>query len=382
MNDELLMLPGPTNVDESIKKVLSNPMISHRGETWHKLYEECQEGLKYLFQTKNTVYILTTSGTGGVECVASNLVKKGDKVLVPTNGEFGIRLADIFEVYGADVVRMPAEWGEWADPDKVEEILEKDKEIKMLAYVYNETSTGVRNPAKQLAEIGKKHGLLVICDGISNIGGDEMYMDKWDIDVVITGSQKAIACPPGLAFVSFNDKAWRKYEESKPHTNYYWNLEKLEKFHKKSETPFTPAVSLIFGLREALNIIKKEGIEKRVQRHVLASKALRAGVKALGLTVFPKDEKYASITVNAFNLLPNLNDTEIKQQMLKKHKIAITGGIGPTRGKILRIGTMGTVNEEQVLRTIKALEDVLKTQGVKVEEGKAEVEAKNVFEKK
>jgi aspartate aminotransferase-like enzyme len=371
MDDELLMLPGPTNVDDKALKALSKPMISHRGLEWRKLYDQCQEGLKYLFQTENSIYILTTSGTGGVECTASNLVKKGDKVLVPTNGEFGIRLADIFEVYGAEVIRVPAEWGEWAEPDKIDEILTKNKDISIFAYVYNETSTGVRNDAKKLAEIGSKHGVIVVCDGISNIGGDEMYMDKWDIDVVITGSQKAIACPPGLAFVSFNDKAWKKIRDGGPKLNYYWNLEKIEKFHQKSETPFTPAVSLIFSLNEALKIIENEGIENRVKRHVIASKALRAGVKSMGFTLFPKNEDYASITVNAFNLISGLNDSEIKKDMLEKHKIAITGGIGPTKGKILRIGTMGTVNQKQIIKTIKALETVLKSKGVEIEEGLA-----------
>ena len=379
MNEDLLMLPGPTNVPDEIRGEEAKKMINHRGGEFHHLYEEIQEGLKYLFQTENPVYILTASGTGAVECAASNLVKKDDIVVVPVNGEFGIRLADIFEVYGAKVVRIPAEWGECANPVIVKETLEKNPDTSILAFVYNETSTGVRNNAKELAKIGKKHGVMVLCDAISNLGGDELYTDKWGFDIVVSGSQKCIACPPGLAFITLNDNAWRKVESSKPHINYYWNLERVRKFHDKNETPFTPAVSLFFALKKALKIISEEGIERRVLRHRICSKALREGAKAIGFRLFPKSEDYASITVNAFHLPPNVTDTDIKKHLLEKYGIAISGGIGPTKGQIIRIGTIGNINQSQVKTTLNALEDSLIIKGLNVKRNTAVEAASKVF---
>lgn len=379
MDEDLLMLPGPTNVPDEIRLEEAKKMINHRGELFHNLYKEVQNGLKYLFQTDNPVYILTSSGTGAVECAASNLVKKNDKIVVPVNGEFGIRLADIFEVYGAKVIRIPFEWGEGVDPAIVKETLERNPDTVMLAFVYNETSTGVRNNAKALAEICKKLGVLVLCDAISNLGGDELYADKWGLDIVVSGSQKCIACPPGLAFITLNEKAWRKVEDSKPHINYYWNLEKMKKFHEKNETPFTPAVSLFFALNKALKIIEKEGIEKRVLRHKVCSKALREGAVSIGFKLYPKKEEYASYTVNAFNLPSNVTDSDVKKFLLEKYGIAISGGIGPTKGQIIRIGTIGDINQKQVEKTLTGLEDCLITKGLNVKRNTAVEAASKVF---
>lgn len=379
MDEELLMLPGPTNVPEDIRREESKPMINHRGKAFQELYDRIQNGLKYVFQTEKTVYVLTASGTGAVECAISNLVKRGDKVLVPTNGEFGIRLADMFQIYGAEVVRIPSEWGDWADPQIVEDALIKNSDCAILAFVYNETSTGVRNPAKQLVEIGKKHGALVLCDSISNLGGDEMYTDKWGVDIAVSGSQKCLACPPGLSFITLNEKAWGKVEDSKPHNNYYWDLEKMKKFHERRETPFTPAVSLFYALNQALNIIVNEGIERRVIRHQICSKALREGAKAIGFKLFAKKEDYASATVNAFNLPLNISDREIKDYLLDKYGIAVSGGIGPTKGQIIRIGTMGTVDKTQVTATLRALEEYLIGKEAGIRKGAAEEAASAIF---
>ncbi|WEU40715.1 MAG: alanine--glyoxylate aminotransferase family protein [Candidatus Odinarchaeum yellowstonii] len=379
MNEDLLMLPGPTNVPDEIRLEEAKKMINHRGELFHNLYKELQTDLKYLFQTDNPVYILTSSGTGAVECAASNLVRKDDKVVVPVNGEFGIRLADIFEIYGAKVIRVPFEWGEEVNPNAVKETLEKNPDTSLLAFVYNETSTGVRNNAKKLAEIGKKLGTLVLCDAISNLGGDELYTDKWGLDIVVSGSQKCISCPPGLAFITLNETAWRKVENSKPHINYYWNLEKIKKFHEKNETPFTPAVSLLFALNKALKIIAEEGIEKRVLRHKVCSRAVIAGATAIGFKLYPKKEEFASYTVNAFNLPPNITDSDVKKHLLEKHGIAISGGIGPTKGQIIRIGTIGDINRKQVEKTLTALEECLISKGLNIKENTALAAASKIF---
>jgi len=374
------MLPGPTEVPESVSKALSRHIVSHRKDAWHKLYTRIQLNLKYLFQTENDVYTLTASGTGAVECAVSNLVEKNDKVIVPTNGEFGMRLADIVEVYGGNVIRINAEWGDWADPSLIEEEIKRNPDVKLVAFVYNETSTGVRNPAKEIVKVAKDNGVLVLCDSVSNLGGDELYMDKWGIDIVVSGSQKAIAMPPGLSFISLNEEAWKKVEQNRTRTNYYFSLPKIRKFHEKNETPFTPAISLFYGLDEALKIIKEEGLENRIKRHLACSRALISGVEAMGLQMLPKKKEYCSRTVNAIKNPPGVDDALIRKYLLEKYGISIAGGIGPTKGKVFRIGTMGIVNKDHIYYTLKALEEALLNVGVKVTPRAGLEAAKKTFE--
>lgn len=380
MEERLLMLPGPTQVPERVLRAMNRPVINHRGELWRELYRKVQKGLKYVFQTENDVYTLTNSGTGGVECAISNLVAKGDKVIVPTNGEFGIRIADTVERFGGEPIRVEAEWGDWADPNRIEESLGRNPDTKMIAFAYNETSTGVRNPAEELTKLAKDNDVLIFCDAVSNLAGDYLYMDKWNADVVVTGSQKSLACPPGLAFISLNQKAWRKVEDNKRKTNFYLDLVRFRRFHEKSETPFTPAVSIFFALDEALKMIEEEGIENRIRRHHKCAKGIREGVKAIGLKLLPKDEKFASNTVNAIVNPEGINDSDVRNHLLKEHGIAIAGGIGPTKGRIIRIGTMGQVSKQNVIDTLNAVEDALHKLGYDFERGKAVETAERVFQ--
>ena len=379
MEERLLMLPGPTQVPERILKAMTKPIINHRGELWRGLYRKVQKGLKYVFQTENEVYSLTNSGTGAVECAISNLVAKGDKVVVPTNGEFGIRVSETVERFGGKAIRIEADWGDWADPKKIEEALAKNPDTKMIAFVYNETSTGVRNPAEELIKTAKDHGILILCDAVSNLAGDYLYMDKWDVDAVVTGSQKCLACPPGLAFISLNQSAWKKVENNKNRANFYFDLIRLRKFHEKSETPFTPAVSIFYALDEALEMIREEGIENRIRRHDLCARGIREGAKAIGLKLLPREERFASKTVNAIVNPERISDLHVRIHLLKEFGIAIAGGIGPTKGRILRIGTMGQVSKQNVLDTLNAIEDALQKLGYDFERGKAVEAAERTF---
>jgi aspartate aminotransferase-like enzyme len=357
MVEKLIMLPGPTQVPERILKAMTKPMINHRGAEFEKLYAEIAEGLKYLFQTqKNDVYPITASGTGGVECATTNVIEKGDKVIVPTNGEFSERLMESIKTAGAEVVSLKFELGTAINPATVDEALGKHKDAKMVAFVYNETACGVRNPAQELTKIAKNHNAMVICDAISNLGGDYLYMDKWDIDVVITGSQKCLACPPGLSFVSFGEAAWKKVEQRKgeKHTQYF-DLLKMREFHKKNSTPFTPAISLVFALQEGLKMLKEEGIEKRISRHIECSKSMRDGLKGLGLKLFPKNEKYASNTVTASWGPQAVPVGDIIKTLLEDTGIVIAGGMGETKGKIFRVGTMGACTQKEVKLTVDSI---------------------------
>jgi aspartate aminotransferase-like enzyme len=301
-----------------------------------------------------------------VECAALNLVEKGDKVVVPTNGEFGERLAEAIEKAGAEVIHPKFELGTAIDPTKVEEALNANKDAKMIAFVYNETGCGVRNPAEELTKVGKKHGALVICDSISNLGGDYLYMDKWGVDVVIAGSQKCLACPPGLAFISLGEEAWKKVEKRKEHkATIYFDLVKTREYYKKNQTTVTPAITLFFALQEALRMLKEEGIEKRIARHADCAKAMRDGLKTLGLKPFPKDERCASNTVSAAWGSPGVPPADLIKRLLEDTGIVISGGMGELKGKIIRVGTMGTVTRNEVNLTLNGVKSALAALGAK-----------------
>nr|MDO8098089.1 alanine--glyoxylate aminotransferase family protein [Candidatus Njordarchaeota archaeon] len=361
MKEKLIMLPGPTQVPEQILKAMSKPVINHRGSAFEQLYSEIAEGLKYFFQTQeNDVYPLTASGTGAVECAVLNVIEKGDKAIVPTNGEFSERLAEAIEKVGAKVVSPKFDLGTAIDPRMVEKTLNSNKDARILAFVYNETACGVRNPAEELVRIAKNHGALAICDAISNLGGDNLPMDKWNVDVVITGSQKCLACPPGLAFVSLGDEAWKKVERRKGEKQtLYFDLLKIREFHKKNQTPFTPAVPLLYALQDGLKMLKEEGIEKRIRRHADCARVLREGLKTLGLKPFPKDEKYASNTVTASWGPQGVPPADLVKRLLEDTGIVIAGGMGETKGKIIRIGTMGMVTQKEVSLTLDGIKSVL-----------------------
>jgi aspartate aminotransferase-like enzyme len=367
MPEKLIMLPGPTQVPERILKAMSKPVINHRGAEFEKLYVEIAEGLKYLFQTqKNDVYPLTASGTGAVECVALNVVEKGDKVIVPTNGEFSERLAEAIEKAGAQVVNPKFELGTRIEPSAVEEVLHENDDAKMIAFVYNETACGIRNPAEELTRIAREHDVLVMIDAISNLGGDYLHMDNWNVDVVVTGSQKCLACPPGLSFISLGADAWSKVEKRKEKVEtIYFDLSKIREFHKKNQTPFTPAVPLFYALQEALKMLKEEGYDKRIKRHADCAKAMREGLKQLGLKLFPKEEQYSSNTVTASFGPQGLPVVDMIKKLLEDTGIVIAGGMGETKGKIFRVGTMGTCTMNEVNVTLNGIKSVLGKLGAK-----------------
>ena len=251
------------------------------------------------------------------------------------------------------------ELGTPVTPSALEETLDKNKDTKIVAFVYNETATGIRNPAEDLIKVSKAHDALIVCDAISNLGGDYMYMDKWGVDVIVTGSQKCLACPPGLGFISLGADAWRKVEEKKEKETIYFDLLKIREFHKKNSTPFTPAVPLFYALQEALKMLKEEGIENRIKRHIDCSRSMREGLKALRLKLFPKDEKYASKTVTASWGPQAVPVADLIKTLLDDTGIVIAGGMGETKGKIFRVGTMGVCTQKEVKLTLDAIKAVL-----------------------
>mgnify|MGYP003876262091 FL=1 len=374
------MLPGPTNVPDRVMHAMIKPIIGHRGAEFHALYEEITEKLKYVFQTQNDVFVLTCSGTGGIECAVSNLVSPGDKVIVPVFGVFSERLAEKVKRRGGIPVELSLPWGTAPRASEIKEIVEREPDAKAIFLVYNETSTGVT--VRELPEIGriaKENNLLLIVDAISILGGDKLPVDEWNIDFCITGSQKCIACPPGLAMVSVSQKAWEKIEktENKP---MYFDLLRMKEYAAKKETPFTPALPIFHALNEALKIIHEEGLEKRFERHRKCAQAFYNAIEALGLTVFPKEKSIRSNTVIAVNIPENVEDNKVRSIMREKYKVLIAGGMGKLKGKIFRIGCMGIISQAEVLTTLNAFGNALKDAGYQLEIEKGLEAARKTFQ--
>lgn len=364
---KLVMVPGPTNVPDSVMQAMIKPMISHRGPEFRALYESLTESMKYLFQTDGDVYVLTVSGTGGVECVVGNTVNPGDKVLIPVFGLFSERLKEAVVRRGGRPVELALRWGVAPTSDQIREVLEKEKNVKALAVVYNETSTGVTvRDLPEIGEIAKENDLLFIVDAVSILGGDELPVDKWGVDICVTASQKCIACPPGLALFSVSSKAWETIEKTR--RPFYFDMVKMREFSERKETPFTPAVPLFFALDEALRIIREEGLEERFKRHKLCAQAFYDAVEALGLPVFP-DREFRSNTVIAFKKSANINVGQVRRIMNEKYDVTVSGGAGKLRENMFRIGCMGVISETETLLTINALENALAEIGYRFERG-------------
>jgi aspartate aminotransferase-like enzyme len=375
-----LLAPGPVPVPPKVLAAMSEPIIHHRAPAFVKVLEEVRGGLKFLFQTKNEVLILASSGTGAMEGAVTNTLCKGDTSLVVRAGKFGERWAEICEAYGVKPICIDVPWGQAVDPKLIAQELEKNPTIRAVFIQASETSTGVMHPIREIAEIVKKYdNTLLIVDAISGIGVFDLPVDKWGLDVVVSGSQKAFMLPPGLAFVTLSDKALSFVEKSDI-PKYYFNFKKeLKKLVKDNETNFTPAVSLIMGLREALNMIKEDGLEKVFKRHARLADATRAAAKALGLELYAPDSPSNAVT--AINAPAGIDGQKIVKILRDKHNITIAGGQSEAKGKIFRIAHMGYLDAYDIIMVVSALEMTLKELGVSVEMGKGVKAAAEILEK-
>lgn len=378
MRKPLIMLPGPTNVPDRVMRALARPIISHRGKEFEALYESIVENAKYVYQTENDVFPLTASGTGGIECAVSNVVDKGDKVLVPVYGDFSRRIKEKISVYGGIPIEIPIEWGNVPTADQIKETLQRESDIKAVFLVYNETSTGATvRELPEISRVAKEHGALVIVDAISILGGDKLPVDEWKIDICVTGSQKCLACPPGAALVSVSNDAWKKIE-GKTVRSFYFDLLRARRFRERRQTPFTPAIPVFFALDEALKMIREEGLEQRFRRHAVCASAFYAAADALGLEVFPAKE-WRSNTVIAIKKPEGISVGDIRKVMENRYGVMVAGGMGKVKEQIIRIGCMGIVSQREVLTTVFALENTLKDLGVKIETGAGVEAAKKAF---
>jgi aspartate aminotransferase-like enzyme len=370
MKKQMLMVPGPTPVPPEVLQAMGKQMINHRGAAFGELFSEVNHLIKKVFQTENHVLIFPGAGTGAMEAAVVNLTEPGERVLLATIGAFGDRFGDILEGHGVIVERVEAEWGMAIDPQAVKEKLENNREIKKLFITHNETSTGVTNDLKAVKD-AIPDDVLMIVDAVSGLGGIDLRMDEWGIDVVVTGSQKALMIPPGLAFIALNDRAWKVVEENKA-PKYYWDFKLARKFLEKNppETPYTPAVSLLYALQASLRLIIEEGLENVFARHELMAKAIRAGVKALGLKMLAEDD-VASHTVTAVYSPEGIDVGKLRKLMREKYGITLAGGQKKLEGKIFRIGHLGYVDWPDVVTVLAGLELALKELGYPVEFGTA-----------
>ena len=358
---ENLRIPGPTPLPKEVLQALSKQMINHRGPEFVQMLNEVTDKLKEVFQTTGDVFLLTGSGTGGLEAAIVNTLSPGDKVLSVAIGVFGERFAAIAEQFGAEVTPLHFEWGRAADVDAVRRALQANPGIKAVLVTHNETSTGVTNDLASISSVVKEFDKLLLVDAISSLGSINLPVDEWHCDVTVTGSQKGWMVPPGLAMVSVSPEAWQAHSKAKM-PRFYWDFTRAKKYLERGQTPWTPAISTVFALSVSLEMILKEGLSNIVTRHARVGKLTRDGVKSLGLSLFA-DESHASNTVTAVAASNGLDTKKLLKLLREEHKVVLAGGQQKLDGKIFRIGHLGWVTEDDIKTVISALKIVLPQAG-------------------
>lgn len=359
--------PGPTPVPPEVLLAMAQPIIHHRAPEFASIFGEVREDLKWLFQTRNDVLMLASSGTGGMEGSVSNFLSPGDKALVINGGKFGERWGKIGKTFGVQVIEIKVEWGQSVDPQAVADALKNDPAIKAVYMQASETSTGVAHDAKAIAEIVKDYEeTILVVDAITALGVIDIKTDEWGLDVVITGSQKALMLPPGMAFVSVSEKAWKLADKAK-NASFYFNFKKEREAQTKNQTAYTPAVSMVFGLKEVLRMLKAEGLEAVFARQARMAQATREGLKAAGLTIYPKGTPSDALT--AINAPDGVDGQAIYKNLRVQYGITAAGGQDQLKGKIFRLSHMGYIDTFDVIMAIAAVEMVLKGLGHPVKLG-------------
>ena len=360
-----LLTPGPTPVPPEALEAMARPIIHPRTPQFQEILKEVEDNLKYVFQTTNPVLIFSSSGTGAMEGAVTSLLSPGDKAIVVRGGKFGERWGELCAAYGIEFIPVDVEWGKSVSPQEIKKILEAEgSRLKAVYVTLCETSTGVTTDIEALAKITKSSEAVLVVDAISALGAVPLKTDEWGIDVVVSGSQKGLMIPPGLAFVSLSEKAWKLAEESTL-PKYYFNFKAYKKSIEKNDTPYTPAVNLIMALREALKLIRKEGIDNLINRHRKNSKAVRDAVKALDLELFAPQAYSEAVT--AVMVPEGVDGGKLVKTMRDKYGVAIAGGQSQLKGKIFRIATMGYITEDDLKKGFEVLETVLAELGYKFE---------------
>ncbi|MCA9405149.1 MAG: alanine--glyoxylate aminotransferase family protein [Candidatus Omnitrophica bacterium] len=377
MKRNLLLTPGPTQIPPQLCAALGRPIIHHRTPQFQENLKEAVEGLQYVFQTKNDIYLIPASGTGAMEACVANLLSAGDQAITIEGGKFGERWTELCKAYGAKPEVVEVEWGSAVDPQVIKKLLDENKNIKVVFATLNETSTGVVTDIKALADVVKKTDALLVVDAISGLGVVDLKMDEWGVDVVASASHKGFMLPPGLAFVAVNDRAYKRAEQTTS-PRYYFDFRKAKKAWEKVDTAFTPAIGIVIALCESLKWFKERGLEENFKNYARLAKGTQAAAKALGLTLLAK-ESCISNALTSINLPENIDGGKLVKIMRDTYGVSIAGGQGYLKGKIIRIAHMGVVDEYDILTGISCLEKVLKELGHKFELGAGLKAAQEVF---
>ena len=380
----ILLGPGPSNVHPRIQQAMAAPMVGHLDPYFVKIMDDTVELLRYLFRTQNRLtFPISGTGSAGMEASFCNFLEPGDTVVIGVNGVFGERMVDNAARCGAEVIPVTAEWGKTVAPEAIEAALKSRKKVKMLALVHAETSTGVLQPLVEASQLAKQYGALFMVDTVTSLGGQEVAVDDWGIDICYSGTQKCISCPPGLSPFTANQKAMDVLQARKSKGNsWYLDLALLSAYWGTGRVyHHTAPVTMIYALHEALALIAEEGLENRLNRHQKNAAALRAGLEAIGI-VLHAEAGHRLNSLTSIRVPAGVDDLRVRQKLLNEYSIEIGGGLGPLKGKIWRIGLMGeSSTEENVLFLLYALEKILQTEGYRLETGAGVTAAIQVLKK-
>jgi serine---pyruvate transaminase len=364
-----LLTPGPTPVPPEVLAELAKPVIHHRERDYRDIYERCLARLRDVYRTQNDVLMFTTSGTGAFESAVANLTSPGDRQLVLSAGNFGERWAGMVRAFGADLVHTQLEWGETPEPEDLRAALDEAGNVKVVYLTHSETSTGVVCDVQALAAVAKGAGALVVVDAVSSLGAVPLESDAWGIDVVVSGSQKALMCPPGVAFASVSPAALEAAARSTS-PRYVMDWERMRKAQSKLDAPFTPAIPIVRALDVALGLLLEEGLETAFDRHARLGRACREGAKAMGLELFSPDEERSAV-VTAIRAPDGVDATEVVNGLRDRFGITIANGQAELKGKIFRIGHIGWFDVFDITTALAAVELVLADAGAEIERGVA-----------
>lgn len=359
MKKYLLMAPGPTAIPHQVLLAMARPVIHHRTPEFRAILEEVNEGLKYLFRTKNPVVTLSASGTGAMEAAVVNTLSRGDRALVVRGGKFGERWGDLCEAYGVEATRIDVEWGHAVDPAEIKKALDENPDIRAVFTTLCETSTCVRNDIEAIGKIVAGTPAILVVDAVSGLCAEELRTDEWNVDIVVTGSQKALMLPPGLAFASISPKA-EALIKSSDLPKFYLSFAKALKSLEKDDTPFTSAVSLIYGLKESIALLKEEGLENVVARHARLANATREAARALGLGLLAR---VPSNVATAMVMPDGIDAEELRKILSADMNITVAGGQESLKGNVIRVAHLGYCSESDTITTVSAIEMALRKLG-------------------
>ena len=368
----VLLGPGPSSVHPRVLQAMTLPVVGHLDPKFFQIMDDVGEMLRQVFNTSNHMTLpISATGTGAMETACANILERGDTMVICRNGFFGVRLADIAERCGAETYTVDVPWGQPVDVQALEDELKKHPKVKAVGVVHAETSTGVLTPLPEICELAHRHGAVVIVDAVTSLGGHEVRMDDWDIDVAYSASQKCLGAPPGLAPISFGPRAMEVINSRKSQVqSFYFNVKDLESYWSQTRAyHHTSPISMTYALREALRMLMEEGLEPRIKRHARVASALRAGLEAMGIALLVEPE-YRLNPLTTAVVPEGVDDAAVRRTLLNDYNIEIGGGLGDLRGKAWRIGLMGDgARETNVFSLLSALEMTLSGLGYEVAHG-------------